>query len=156
MNKWKKTIYSSDPTCGGRNYILKWVFLFIYIHRREMWVVSLKSSYSAEFEISKIFLKFVFFEELSRFKFSCEHGIFGSLLYISIVIFVRNNIFSMKNLIQNYLLRKKMHQFDVLNRREAIKKTCSGLIEKFTIKKLEIRLRAVFLEKFLLFCFLSH
>ena len=63
-------------------------------------MVSLKSSSSVEFEI-KIFLNFVFFEELSRFKVSCEHWIFGSLLFTFTVIFVRINVFSTKNLIQN-------------------------------------------------------
>ena len=64
-------------------------------------MVSLKSSSSVEFEIKKIFLNFVFFEELSRFKVLCEHGIFGSLLFTFTVIFVRINVFSTKNLIQN-------------------------------------------------------
>ena len=48
-----------------------------YIHRREMWVLSLKSSSSVEFEIKKIF---VFFEELSKLKVLCEHVVFCSLL----------------------------------------------------------------------------
>ena len=64
-------------------------------------MVSLKSSSSVEFEIKKIFLNFVFFEELSRFKVSCEHWIFGSLLFTFTVVFVRINVFSTKNLIQN-------------------------------------------------------
>ena len=64
-------------------------------------MVSLKSSSSVEFELKKIFLKFVFFEELLRFKVSCEHWIFGSLLSTFTVIFVRINVFSKKNLIQN-------------------------------------------------------
>ena len=64
-------------------------------------MISLKSSSSVEFEIKKIFLNFVFFEELSRFNVSCEHWIFGSLLFTFTVIFVRINVFSTKNLIQN-------------------------------------------------------
>ena len=64
-------------------------------------MVSLKSSSSVEIEIKKIFLNFVFFEELSSFKVSCEHWIFGSLLFTFTVIFVRINVFSTKNLIQN-------------------------------------------------------
>ena len=64
-------------------------------------MVSLKSSSSVEFEIKKIFLNFGFFEELSRFKVSCEHWIFGSLLFTFTVFFVRINVFSTKNLIQN-------------------------------------------------------
>ena len=67
---------------GGRNYILKWVFFVQsiladrYIHRREMWVVSLKSWSSIEFKIKKIFLIFFFFQELSRIEVLCEHGTF--------------------------------------------------------------------------------
>ena len=64
-------------------------------------MISLKSSSSVEFEIKNIFLNFVFFEELSRFKVSFEHWIFGSLLFTFTVIFVRINVFSTKNLIQN-------------------------------------------------------
>ena len=45
-----------------------------YIHRREVRVASLKNSSSVKFEIKKIFSNFVFFEELSWFKVSCEHG----------------------------------------------------------------------------------
>ena len=63
-------------------------------------MVSLKSSFSVEFENTKIFLNFVVFEELSRFKVSCEHWIFGSLLFTFTVIFVRINVFSTKNLNQ--------------------------------------------------------
>ena len=48
-----------------------------YIHRAEKIVVSLKSSSTVEFEIKKIFLNFVIFEELSRFKVLCEHEIFA-------------------------------------------------------------------------------
>ena len=44
-----------------------------------------------------------------------------------------------------------MHQFGVLNRRKAIKKTGSSLTGKFTIKKFEFYLRAVLLENFLFF-----
>ena len=96
-------IFCSDPTCGGGGTIysngffsVPWILADRYIHRREMCVVSLKSSTSVEFEIKKIFLNFVFFEELSRFKVSCEHWIFGSLLFTFTVIFVRINVFLLK------------------------------------------------------------
>ena len=65
FDKKSERYHGSDPTCEGRNYVLNWVFLvfFIqtnladrYVHRRELWVVSLKSSSSVEFEIKKIFL----------------------------------------------------------------------------------------------------
>ena len=89
------TIYSNGF------FFVPWILADRYIHRREMCVVSLKSSSIVEFEIKKIFLNFVFFEELSRFKVSCEHWIFGLLLFTFTVIFVRINVFSSKNLIQN-------------------------------------------------------
>ena len=62
-----------DPL-GGRNYTLKWVFFVQsiltdrYIHHTELWVVTLKSTSSLEYEIKKIFLNFVFYRELSRFE----------------------------------------------------------------------------------------
>ena len=68
--KWVFILY----TQMGRNYILKWV-VFVqtiladrYIHRRELRLVSLESSSSVEYGIHKIFLIFVFYRELSRFK----------------------------------------------------------------------------------------
>ena len=39
-------------------------------------MVSLKSWSSEELKINKIFLFFVFFEELSRIEVLCEHGTF--------------------------------------------------------------------------------
>ena len=51
-----------------------------YIHRREMWVVSLKSC-----GIKKC--------ELLRFEFLCKTGIFGMILFNFIVIFVQIKIF---------------------------------------------------------------
>ena len=73
-NKRKKIIFCSDPSWGGRNYILKWgffvqsIFADRYIHRRELRLVSLESSSNVEYGIKKIFLIFVFYRELSRFK----------------------------------------------------------------------------------------
>ena len=58
---------------------------------------------------------------------------------------------------QNNISSQKMIQFCVPNRQKAIKKTSSGLIGKFTIKKIEFYLRVVFLVNFIFFCFyLSH
>ena len=62
------------------NYILKWNFFVRtiladrFIHRTEMRVVSLKSLSSVEFKTKKIFLNFVFFEDLSRIEVLCEHN----------------------------------------------------------------------------------
>ena len=39
-------------------------------------MVSLKSWSSVEFKIKKVFLNFVFFEELSRIEVLCEHVMF--------------------------------------------------------------------------------
>ena len=50
-----------------------------------------------------------------------------------------------------------MNKFCVPNRQRAIKKNSSALIGKFTIKKFEFYLRAVFLRKLYVFCFFfSH
>ena len=145
----RKRLNCSDTTCWGGSIYLNG-FFFVqtiladrYIHRTEMWVVSLESSSSKEFVFCKILLNFVFFEELSRFESSSEHVIFGSLLFTFSVISVRINI-SIKKLNQNYLSRYKMHQFGSPNTRKKIKKTSSGLTGKFNIK-IEIYLSAVFI-----------
>ena len=51
-----------------------------------------------------------------------------------------------------------MNQFCVLNRLKALKKTSSGLIGRFNIKKFEFYLRALFYIKlfYFFFAFLSH
>ena len=55
-------------------------------------MVSIKSS-SVEFETKKIFLNFIFFEEISRIEVLCEHGIFGMILFTFSVIFHQFKIF---------------------------------------------------------------
>ena len=110
-----------------------------------------KSSSSVQFEIKKIFLNFVCFEELSRFKVSCEHEIFGSLLFTFSLIFVRINIFSINILNQNYLSRYKKHEFGAPKTRKTVKKTRSGLIGKFTINKIRILFESCFFRKFFTF-----
>ena len=59
----------------GEELYTQLVFFFVqsifadrYIHRRELRLVSLESSSSVEYGIKKIFLIFVFYRELSRFK----------------------------------------------------------------------------------------
>ena len=49
-----------------------------------------------------------------------------------------------------------MDQFFVTNSLKAIKKTSSGLIGKFTIKKTGILFESFFYKTFLFFAFLSH
>ena len=61
-------------------------------------MVSLKSSSSVEFKIKKIFLKFVFFEELSRIEVLCENGIISMILVTFSVTFLQNKIFINKNI----------------------------------------------------------
>ena len=118
-----KSINCSDPPYGARNYILKCVFFVQttlanrYIHRRELWVVSLKSSSSVDFGINKIFSKFSFFEELARFKVLREHVMLGIILFnCSNKDFFFIKIYSKLN----FML--KMKEFCVSNRRKAIKK----------------------------------
>ena len=70
------TTCCSDPLEGGGTiysngfffFFVQWIFADRYIHRRELRVVSLESSSSVEYGIKKIFLIFVFYRELSRFK----------------------------------------------------------------------------------------
>ena len=68
-----------------------------YIHRREKLVQQRVRNYN-EFLIS------FFFEELSRFRVSCEHVMFGMILLPFRVFFVQIQIFSLKKLIQNCFL----------------------------------------------------
>ena len=50
-----------------------------------------------------------------------------------------------------------MNPFHFLDRLKALKKTSSGLIGSFNIKKIEIYWRVFYFYKtFLLFCFISH
>ena len=49
-------------------FFVQSIFADRYIHRRELRLVSLESSFSVEYGIKKIFLIFVFYRELSRFK----------------------------------------------------------------------------------------
>ena len=93
-----------------------------YIHRREIWVVSLKSSFSLEFEIKKIFLNFVFFEGLLRIEVLSEHVIFGMISFTFSVIFLQIMIFSLNFFIQNYISRHKRNQFLIPNTQNMIKR----------------------------------
>ena len=59
-------------------------------------MTSLKSSSSLQFEIKKIFLNLVLFEELSRIEILFEHVIFGMISFTFSVIFLQIMIFSLK------------------------------------------------------------
>ena len=96
------TIYSNGF------FFVQTILVDRYIHRTEMLVVSLKSSSSVEFEYKKNFWNFVFFDKLSRFKVLCEHVIFGMILFTVWGIFAQIKIFSIKIVIENYILRHKM------------------------------------------------
>ena len=120
---------------GGGNYIIKRVFFVQsiladrYIHRREMWVVSLKSWSSVKIKIKNIFLIFVFFRGVS------EDWIFvwtTGFLFTFSVIFLQIKLFSIKIYFKLKFLAK-MNQFRVPNRLKASKMTSCGLIGSFNI-----------------------
>ena len=84
--------FCSDPSWGGgggggRNNILNRVFFVQkilidrYIHRRELWVISLKSPSSLEHGIKKFFLNSVFMSELPWFKLFQKLGRFVLFLF---------------------------------------------------------------------------
>ena len=95
----------------------------------------IKKLFQRRTQKQKDFLNFKFFEELSRIEVLCEHGIFGMILFTFTVIFLQIKIFSIKIVFQIYISCHKMNQSCVPNRLKAIK-SYSGLIGKFTIKKL--------------------
>ena len=81
-NKTNPELYCSDPSWGGRNYILKWV-VFVqtiladrYNNRRELWLVSLEIPSRLQYGIKKIFAIFNFYRELSRLKFLWKLEVF--------------------------------------------------------------------------------
>ena len=92
------TIYSTGF------FFVQSIFTDRYIHRRELWVLSLKSPSSVEYGFKKIFLIFVFYRELSRievlwkvdgnplflFTFSGFLSKFSSIL-LKFVNFYKNN-----------------------------------------------------------------
>ena len=142
----------SDSTCGGRTIYSDGFFYsdkFDWTKYSSQRNVSgiFKNQSSVEFEIKNIFFNLVSLKELLRFNVSCKHAIFGSLSFTFIENFLRITIYSMKILFQNCISRYKLLQIGVPNTCEAVKKTSSGL-GKFTIKKFEFWLRAVFLENF--------
>ena len=82
-----KDLNCSHPSWGGRNYILKWV-VFVqsiladqHYHCRELRLVSLESLSSVEYKFKKIFSFFVFYRELSRFKFWENRVNSGQILF---------------------------------------------------------------------------
>ena len=133
----------SEPTCGGRNYLLNW-FFFVqtilanrYIHRREMLLVSLISSSIVEFEIKKILFEFCIFEEISKFKFCVNTWYLAWFCSLLGKLSFELSFFFLKTKIQHYNSRHKKHKFCVPKRRKAIKKISSDLIENITIKKVK-------------------
>ena len=90
--------------CSNGVFFVQTILADRCIHRREMWVISIKSSPRVKFEINNFF-NFVFLEEL--FKNSWEHWIFGSLLFPFSVYFVRFNIFFLQIFFQNSHLAAK-------------------------------------------------
>ena len=76
-----------------------------------------------------------FFEELWRFRVLCKRVIFGINLITFRGIFVQIKVFFYEHIISKLHFTPQNESICVPNRRKAIKKTSSGLIEKFTIKK---------------------
>ena len=105
-------VFVPTPLVGGRNYILKWVFFVQsiladrYIHRREMWVVSLKSWSSIEFKIKKIFL-FPFFSRSYRGLKFCVNT--GYLFTFSVIFQIK--MFSIKIEFQTSISCNKWNNF---------------------------------------------
>ena len=107
INLFKSSLWIIVPTptlVGRRNYILNWVFFVQsiladrYIHRRELWVVSLKSPASVEYGIKKIFQFSFFTGSYWGLKF-CEHL---TVLFTFSVVFAKiwHNF---ANIVQNKL-----------------------------------------------------
>ena len=83
--EWK--FFVPTPLDGGRNYILNWDFFVHtiladrYIHRRELWVLSLKNPSSLAYWITKIFW-ISFSRAIYQSLIFCEHtGWFALFLF---------------------------------------------------------------------------
>ena len=117
----------------------------------------IKKLFQRRIQNYKDFLNFVFFEELSKIEILCEYGIFCMILFTFSVTFLQIKIFSIKIVFQIFISWHKMNKLRVPNSLKAIKKTSSGLIYKFTIKKNWILFESSFFYKtFQIFSFLSH
>ena len=118
---------------GGRNCILNWVFFVQsiladrYVHRRELWAVSLKSPSSIKYGIEKIFSIFVFYRELSRFKIFVNIRLF--LFTISVIFAKIWHNFA--NMIQYKLKYSTVEFFVAVRDRRAL---LNCLIEVFLAK----------------------
>ena len=70
----KRLVIVPTPLEGGGTiysngfFFVQSIFADQYIHRRELRLVLLENSSSAEYGIKMIFLNFLFYRELSRFK----------------------------------------------------------------------------------------
>ena len=116
-----------------------------YIHRREMWVVSLKSWSSVEFKITKDYFDFRCFRGV------IEDWIFVWYLFTFSVIFLQIKSFSNWIVFQIEISFKKIYQLCVPYRLKAIKKTSSGLIGSFNIKSSKSIWELFFSKIFLFF-----
>ena len=149
--------YCSDPTCGGRNYILKWFFVQTilaerYINRREMWVVSLKSSFSVNFGIKEIlfWISFFFRGVIEVWSFLWTRDVWQDFVHFLFKL----RFFSTKNINSKIFLMLQMKQSCVSNRRKALKKgSVLSHREVYYKKKIDFYLRADILRRtsFLIF-----
>ena len=70
----KKEFLLRPPLCGeggtlySNGFFVQTILADRYIHRRELWVKALESTYILEYRNATIFSNFVFHRELSRFK----------------------------------------------------------------------------------------
>ena len=70
----RRTLIVPTPLEGGEElytqmgFFAQTILVDRYIHRKELRLVSLESSSNVEFGIKKIYLIFIFYRELSRFK----------------------------------------------------------------------------------------
>ena len=105
-----------------------------------------------EFKIKKIFLwNFVFFEELSSFKFLCEHAIFAWFFSL-LAKFLFKLSSSIKILFRNYISLYRLKQFCVTNR--PIKRLVLVSWGSLLSKKCRIQFESCFFEKFrIYYCF---
>ena len=147
---WEEELYTQ------MGFFVQTILADRYIHRREMWVVSLKNWSSVKFKKIFFAVSFFFRRVIEDWSFVWTRDSWHDFVHFSIN-FLQIEIISLKTVFQNYTSCHKMHQFCVPYRLKAIKKTNSDLIGKFTIKKNSKSIWELFFTKFFnSFCFLSH
>ena len=144
------------PTCG-RNYIHKWMVFFC----SDNFGRSIYSSYgNAIGTIKKLVLRRIrnwnFFFWIPHLSKSYRYLIVISTRDICMILFAFSEFFvQIKNSLQKYYVFSQLfftlQNESILCYQKSDKKANSGLMKKFTIKKLEFNLRAVLFRKVFLF-----